>query len=395
MTYNLHPAILVLKDGKFYRGWTLINSIISFGEVVFNTGMTGYQEIMTDPSYAEQIITFTYPEIGNTGINHEDNESNKIHVKGIITKNICFSPNNWRQQESFINYIFNNQIPHIFGIDTRALTKHLRKTGSMNGCISSQYLNPYLLSTKFKDRLSIESSDLVKQVTTSKNYEFQGYSHKHFSYLQYKTDKMYGYGLKIILIDFGVKYNILSRLDNYGCSIQILPATSSYETINAYNPDGIILSNGPGDPSIITYAIKTVKKIIKYTNIPIFGICMGHQIISLALEGTTFKLKFGHRGLNHPAGMKQKAEVTSQNHGFAVNQESLYKDTINITHFNLNDTTVAGILHNKKPIFSVQYHPEASPGPHDSDYLFKYFINLIKHFKQYKNYKNSSLAQAR
>nr|YP_009509198.1 carbamoyl phosphate synthase small subunit [Gracilaria vermiculophylla]AXI96848.1 carbamoyl phosphate synthase small subunit [Gracilaria vermiculophylla]QXU75062.1 carbamoyl phosphate synthase small subunit [Gracilaria vermiculophylla]WDZ67907.1 carbamoyl phosphate synthase small subunit [Gracilaria vermiculophylla] len=393
MTDNLYPAILVLKDGKFYRGWTLLNSIMSFGEVVFNTGMTGYQEIMTDPSYAEQIITFTYPEIGNTGINYEDNESNKIHIKGIVAKNLCFSPNNWRKQESFINYILKNQIPHIFGIDTRALTKHLRTTGSMNGCISSENLNPYLLSSKFTNISLIEDNDLVKQVTTSRNYEFQDYPRKHFSYLRYKTDSKYGSGLKIVLIDFGVKYNILSRLHNYGCSIHILPATSSYKEIKSYNPDGILLSNGPGDPSVITYAVTTVKTIMKYTNIPIFGICMGHQIISLALKAKTFKLKFGHRGLNHPAGMKQKAEVTSQNHGFAVTKESLYEDTINITHLNLNDSTVAAIFHNKKPIFSVQYHPEASPGPHDSDYLFKYFINLIKQFKQYNNYAEPSLAQ--
>nr|YP_010196486.1 carbamoyl phosphate synthase small subunit [Gracilaria cervicornis]UAD83883.1 carbamoyl phosphate synthase small subunit [Gracilaria cervicornis] len=393
MTYNLYPAILMLKDSKVYKGWTLLNSVISFGEVVFNTGMTGYQEIMTDPSYAEQIITFTYPEIGNTGINYEDNESNQIHIKGIVAKNLCFSPNNWRQQESLINYIISNKIPHIFGIDTRALTKHLRKTGSMNGCISSKYLNPDLLSFKFKNIPQIEGSDLVKKVTTQKNYKFQDYSNQYFSYLQYKTDRTYGCGLKIILIDFGVKHNILSRLYSYGCSIHILPATSSYKEIILYNPDGILLSNGPGDPSAIKYAINTVKKIIQYTNIPIFGICMGHQVISLALEAETFKLKFGHRGLNHPSGIKQKAEVTSQNHGFAVTQKSLYNKTINITHFNLNDSTVAAIFHSTKPIFSVQYHPEASPGPHDSDYLFKYFINLTKQFKQYNNYAHSSPLQ--
>nr|YP_010198530.1 carbamoyl phosphate synthase small subunit [Gracilaria pacifica]UAD86946.1 carbamoyl phosphate synthase small subunit [Gracilaria pacifica] len=393
MTQNKYPAILMLKDGKIYKGWTLLNSILSFGEVVFNTGMTGYQEIMTDPSYAEQIITFTYPEIGNTGINYEDNESNKIHSKGIVVKNLCFSPNNWRQQESFINYVLTNQIPHIFGIDTRALTKHLRKTGSMNGCISSQCLNTDVLSFKLKNIPQTEGYDLVQKVTTTKNYEFQDYSNQCFSYLQYKTDRTYGYGLKIILIDFGVKHNILSRLYSYGCSIHILPARSSYKEIKSYNPDGILLSNGPGDPSAITYAIKTVKKIIQYTNIPIFGICMGHQIISLALEAETFKLKFGHRGLNHPSGIKQKAEVTSQNHGFAVTQKSLYNKTISLTHLNLNDSTVAAIFHNKKPIFSVQYHPEASPGPHDSDYLFKYFISLTKQFKQYNYYTDSSSLQ--
>nr|YP_009498079.1 carA [Gracilaria changii]ART65342.1 carA [Gracilaria changii] len=386
MTNNRYPAILMLEDGKIYKGWSLISSTISFGEVVFNTGMTGYQEIITDTSYAEQIIVFTYPEIGNTGINYDDNESNKIHIKGIIVKNICFSPNNWRQQASFTNYIISHNIPHIFGIDTRSLTKHLRKSGSMNGCISSQYLDPDLLSLKLKNTPRIEGNDLVKQVTTSKSYEFKVYSNQYFSYLQYKTDKTYGYGLKIIVIDFGVKHNILSRLNNYGCSTYILPAITSYKEIISYNPDGILLSNGPGDPSAVIYGIKTIKQIINYTNIPIFGICMGHQIINLALEATTFKLKFGHRGLNHPSGSKQKAEITSQNHGFAVKKESLHNKTTNIIHFNLNDYTVAAIFHNTKPIFSVQYHPEASPGPHDSDYLFKYFISLTKQFKQYNNY---------
>nr|UAD84088.1 carbamoyl phosphate synthase small subunit [Gracilaria changii] len=386
MTNNRYPAILMLEDGKIYKGWSLISSTISFGEVVFNTGMTGYQEIITDTSYAEQIIVFTYPEIGNTGINDDDNESNKIHIKGIIIKNICFSPNNWRQKESFTNYIISHNIPHIFGIDTRSLTKHLRKIGSMNGCISSQYLDPDLLSLKLKNTPRIEGNDLVKQVTTNKSYEFKVYSNQYFSYLQYKTDKTYGYGLKIIVIDFGVKHNILSRLNNYGCSTYILPATTSYKEIISYNPDGILLSNGPGDPSAVIYGIETIKQMINYTNIPIFGICMGHQIINLALEAKTFKLKFGHRGLNHPSGSKQKAEITSQNHGFAVKKESLHNKTTNIIHFNLNDYTIAAIFHNTKPIFSVQYHPEASPGPHDSDYLFKYFISLTKQFKQYNNY---------
>nr|YP_009732008.1 carbamoyl phosphate synthase small subunit [Gracilaria edulis]QHS70474.1 carbamoyl phosphate synthase small subunit [Gracilaria edulis]UAD85514.1 carbamoyl phosphate synthase small subunit [Gracilaria edulis] len=385
MNYQIYPAILILQDKQIYRGWTLLNSITSFGEIVFNTGMTGYQEIITDPSYKEQIITFTYPEIGNTGINYEDNESKKIHVKGIIAKNFCFSPSNWRKQKSLVSYIIKNEIPHIFGIDTRSLTRHLRKQGSINGCISSQYFNKSLLESKLKIINKIKYNDLVKQVTTNNIYEFQEYSNKYFSYLRYKTNTKYGQDLNIIVIDFGVKYNILSRLYNYGCNIKILPATSSYKTIKSYHPDGILLSNGPGDPSIIKYATKTIQEIIKYTNIPIFGICMGHQIISLALKAKTFKLKFGHRGLNHPSGIQQKVEVTSQNHGFAVNKESLCQNSLNLTHFNLNDNTVAAIFHNKKPIFSVQYHPEASPGPHDSDYLFKYFIKLTKKFKNYYN----------
>nr|YP_010199314.1 carbamoyl phosphate synthase small subunit [Gracilariopsis tenuifrons]UAD89172.1 carbamoyl phosphate synthase small subunit [Gracilariopsis tenuifrons] len=386
MTYHLYPAIMLLQDGKSYKGWTLLKSMITFGEVVFNTGMTGYQEIMTDPSYAGQIMTFTYPEIGNTGINNEDNESKKIHVKGIIAKNFCFHSNNWRLEQSFINYIIINNIPNIFGIDTRELTKHLRNTGVMNGCISSKYLNSNELYSKLHKTPIMQGSDLVKKVTTLKKYTFSDYFNQYYCHLKYKTDSTFGYGLKIILIDFGVKYQILSRLFSYGCSIDVLPADTTYEEIRLHNPDGIILSNGPGDPSVIQYGIKTIKKIIEFTNIPIFGICMGHQILSLALGAETFKLRFGHRGLNHPSGMKQKIEVTSQNHGFAVQKQSLYPNNIYITHLNLNDLTVAAIFHNKKPIFSVQYHPEASPGPHDSDYLFKYFINLIKKFKKYNNY---------
>nr|YP_009237884.1 carbamoyl phosphate synthetase A [Gracilariopsis lemaneiformis]YP_009294715.1 carbamoyl-phosphate synthase arginine-specific small subunit [Gracilariopsis chorda]AJO68361.1 carbamoyl-phosphate synthase arginine-specific [Gracilariopsis lemaneiformis]AML79788.1 carbamoyl phosphate synthetase A [Gracilariopsis lemaneiformis]AOM66975.1 carbamoyl-phosphate synthase arginine-specific small subunit [Gracilariopsis chorda] len=381
MTYNLYPAIILLQDGKSYKGWTLLNSMITFGEVVFNTGMTGYQEIMTDPSYEGQIMTFTYPEIGNTGINNDDNESKKIHIKGIIAKNFCFNSSNWRQKQSFINYIITNNIANIFGIDTRNLTKHLRNNGVMNGCISSKYLNSNELYSKVNKMPIMQESDLVNKVTTIKKYTFSDYYNQYDSHLKYKTDSKLGYGLKILLIDFGVKYQILSRLFSYGCSIDIVPAHTSYEEIELHNPDGIILSNGPGDPSVIQYGIKTVKKIIEFTNIPIFGICMGHQILSLALEAKTFKLRFGHRGLNHPSGMKQKIEVTSQNHGFAVQKQSLYPNNIYITHLNLNDSTIAAIFHNKKPVFSVQYHPEASPGPHDSDYLFKYFINLIKKFK--------------
>nr|YP_009500358.1 carbamoyl-phosphate synthase arginine-specific small subunit [Gracilariopsis heteroclada]AXE43520.1 carbamoyl-phosphate synthase arginine-specific small subunit [Gracilariopsis heteroclada] len=386
MTHALYPAIIILQDGKKYKGWTLLQSTIAFGEVVFNTGMTGYQEIMTDPSYEGQIMTFTYPEIGNTGINNNDNESKKIHVKGIIAKNFCFHSSNWRQQQNFINYIIDNNVPHIFGIDTRDLTKHLRNTGVMNGCISSKSLNFNELNSTLDTTATMQGNDLVNKVTTIKQYTFNDYYNKYNSYLKYKTDSKFGYGLKVILIDFGVKYQILSRLFNYGCSIDVLPAHTSYEEIKSHNPDGIILSNGPGDPSVVQYAIKTVKKIIEFTNIPIFGICMGHQILSLALGAETFKLRFGHRGLNHPSGIKQKIEVTSQNHGFAVQKQSLYPNNIYTTYLNLNDSTIAAIFHKKKPVFSVQYHPEASPGPHDSDYLFKDFIYLIKKFKQHKNH---------
>nr|YP_009295557.1 carbamoyl-phosphate synthase small chain [Mastocarpus papillatus]AOL58041.1 carbamoyl-phosphate synthase small chain [Mastocarpus papillatus] len=381
-----YPTILYLQDGTRYNGWSYISSLLSIGEVVFNTGMTGYQEIITDPSYSRQIIAFTYPEIGNTGINHEDYESNKIHIKGIIAKNICSKPSSWRKQLSFIEYILDNKIPHIFGIDTRSLTKHLRKYGVMNGCISNKILDKDNLEKVIHKFPSMERTNLANLVTTTKKYQLNPIrtKQKMFSYLNCSTYNKCVLPINIAVIDFGVKYNILSRLIDYGCNVTVLPANSKYEEIKLLNPDGVLLSNGPGDPSTMIDAIRNIKILIESVKIPIFGICMGHQILSLALGGQTFKLKFGHRGLNHPTGTHQKAEITSQNHGFAVNSKSLISNNLKIIQFNLNDFTVAGIIHKYRPIFSVQYHPEASPGPHDSDHLFNHFINLIKltKFKQ-------------
>nr|YP_009511582.1 carbamoyl phosphate synthase small subunit [Melanthalia intermedia]AXI97459.1 carbamoyl phosphate synthase small subunit [Melanthalia intermedia] len=383
MIQKLHPAFIFLQDETIHRGWSFIDSSVSFGEVVFNTGMTGYQEIMTDPSYAEQIIIFTYPEIGNTGINHEDSESNKIHIKGIVAKNFCLSPNSWKENISMINFISKNKIPNIFGIDTRALTKHIRNKGVMNGCIcSNTSVDIEKIKNKLQNISAIENYDLAEEVTTKKIYHFSKSFTSNYLRLNYKTDSTYGHNLNIIVVDFGVKYSILSRLSSYGCSVRVMPAKSTYKEIVSHHPDGIILSNGPGDPSIARCAIKTIKRIIEFTNIPIFGICMGHQIISLALGCKTFKLRFGHRGINHPSGMSKRAEMTSQNHGFAVKTDSLPNEVIKITNLNLNDRTISTIIHTSKPVFSVQYHPESNPGPHDSDYLFKNFINLIKKVKE-------------
>nr|QCI07326.1 Carbamoyl phosphate synthase small subunit [Leiomenia cribrosa] len=379
--YNkYYPSLLMLEDGTKYYGWSLNKSIISLGEVVFNTGITGYQEIITDPSYSGQIITFTYPEIGNTGINNDDNESSDIHIKGIIAKNICSKPSNWRHKISFLQYILNNEIPHIFGIDTRSITKHIRYKGSMNGCISSKILDEKMIQNMIHELPKMEGMDLISNVTVKKAYTFKNSInvYQDYSHLNYKTNKLYGKMINIAVVDFGVKNNILLRLLNYGCNVYVLPANSTYKEILASKPDGILLSNGPGDPSIMNNAISNIRQIINSENIPIFGICMGHQILSIALGGKTFKLKFGHRGLNHPTGINQKAEITSQNHGFAVDSQSLSDKNLYVTHRNLNDLTVAGLIHKSKPFFSVQYHPEASPGPHDSDYLFYHFINLIK-----------------
>nr|YP_010985871.1 carbamoyl-phosphate synthase arginine-specific small subunit [Grateloupia asiatica]WOL36789.1 carbamoyl-phosphate synthase arginine-specific small subunit [Grateloupia asiatica] len=378
MNDSFYPAILYLEDGTHFKGWSLINSINCLGEVVFNTGMTGYQEIMTDPSYSGQIINFTYPEIGNTGLNDEDDESRNIHAAGIVLKNFCRYPSNWRSQITFVDYILKYKIPHIFGIDTRSLTKHLRNQGVMNGCISTKIFDLNALKNLILVSPSMQGLDLVKKVTAKYSYIWSPslVPRFNFSHLDCKLNFSLRNlpSINIVVVDFGVKYNILSRLSKRGCNVQVVPASSDINTILAAEPDGILLSNGPGDPSVVSYGVCLVRDLIRVTNIPIFGICMGHQILSLALGANTFKLRFGHRGLNHPAGVNQKTEITSQNHGFAVD---LTYELAQVTHFNLNDLTIAGILHANKPVFSVQYHPEANPGPHDSDYLFGAFIKLV------------------
>lgn len=387
MSNIFHPAVLRLEDGTLYKGWSFFKLNFSFGEIVFNTGMTGYQEIMTDPSYSNQIMVFTYPELGNTGLNNQDSESKLIHVKGIIAKNICLYSSNWRSNISLKDYICNKRIPHIFGIDTRSLTKHLRSYGSMNAYLFDKVLNNIHLNLSQK---FLKTTDLVQKVTTKKVYSFTAntiHIQDSFNYLSDSVNRQNHLNYNILLIDFGVKFNIIRKLLLYGCNIFIVPATFNYNMIMDYKPDGIILSNGPGDPCNITYSVNTIKKLIKFSNIPILGICMGHQLLSLAYGASTFKLKFGHRGLNHPSGIDQFAEITSQNHGFAVNidkNKENFEQIIEIIQLNLNDLTLAGIRSSYKPIISVQYHPEASPGPHDSDYLFKVFIKLINIIKNNK-----------
>lgn len=385
---KVYPSILLLEDGKRCSGWSFSQDILSMGEIVFNTGMTGYQEICTDPSYLKQIVIFTYPEIGNTGINDQDSESNICYIQGMVTKNICLQPSSWRNQTSLIEYLLKYRIPHIFGVDTRFLTSYIRDKGVMNACISSRTLSVNYLQKQLGNFKSMLGLDLVSQITTLQPYSWSKKSSSFCSYLSSlsSVNNIVDVTLNVIVIDFGVKFNILNKLSSYGCHVTIISSNSSYEDILKYAPDGILLSNGPGDPSVLSTAIETVKNLI-CTNIPLFGICMGHQILSLALGASTFKLKFGHRGLNHPVGSskRQKVDVTSQNHGFSVCADTFSQEIIDPIYLNFNDNTLAGLVHNNKPFFSVQYHPESSPGPHDADYLFSHFVKVMLAFKVNSN----------
>ncbi|MBD1863926.1 MULTISPECIES: glutamine-hydrolyzing carbamoyl-phosphate synthase small subunit [Trichocoleus] len=372
------PALLVLADGSVYRGWSFGAPGTTIGEVVFNTGMTGYQEVLTDPSYCGQIVTFTYPELGNTGVNPEDDESARPQVRGAIARNICPRPSNWRSTQSLSDYLKQHNIPGIYGIDTRALTRKLRSAGAMNGAISTEILDPTELLEQVQNAPSMAGLNLVQEVTTSTIYEWSDPTDSVWEFSPTAQNDESGSNLlTVVALDFGIKRNILRRLASYGCRVLVVPADTPPDEIMKYNPDGIFLSNGPGDPAAVTEGIATTKALLTSQK-PIFGICMGHQILGLSLGAETFKLKFGHRGLNQPAGLKQRIEITSQNHGFAIAPESLPDADVEITHLNLNDRTVAGLRHKSLPLFSVQYHPEASPGPHDADYLFENFVQAMR-----------------
>jgi carbamoyl-phosphate synthase small subunit len=368
-------ALMVLADGTTYPGWSFGALGTTIGEVVFNTGMTGYQEVLTDPSYSGQIVVFTYPELGNTGINPGDDESASPSVRGAIARNICYRPSNWRSTSSLPSYLQHHNVPGIYGIDTRALTRKLRSSGAMNGAISTEILDPAELLNLVRSAPDMSGLNLVDRVTTPTVYEWSEPSDPMWEFKPPSTAPA-GETFTVVALDFGVKRNILRRLASYGCKVIVVPADTSAAEILKHDPDGIFLSNGPGDPAAVTNGIETTKELLD-ANKPIFGICMGHQILGLSLGAETFKLKFGHRGLNQPAGLKRTVEITSQNHGFALTEESLSAD-IEITHLNLNDRTIAGLQHKTLPCFSVQYHPEASPGPHDADYLFAKFVAQMR-----------------
>jgi carbamoyl-phosphate synthase small subunit len=374
------PALLVLADGTAYRGWSFGATGTTIGEVVFNTGMTGYQEVLTDPSYCGQIVIFTYPELGNTGVNPEDEESARPQVRGAIARNICQRPSNWRSTQSLPDYLKQHQVPGIYGIDTRALTRKIRMFGAMNGGISTSILDEAELLEQVQAAPSMQGLNLVREVTTPTVYEWSDPTIPAWEFSPNAADSA-GESFTVVALDFGVKRNILRRLASYGCQVIVVPANTPPEEILKYNPDGIFLSNGPGDPAAVTEGIATAKALLGAEK-PIFGICMGHQILGHALGAETFKLKFGHRGLNQPAGLQQRVEITSQNHSFAINPDSLPEAVVEISHLNLNDRTVAGVRHKSLPVFSVQYHPEASPGPHDADYLFEQFVQSMRTARQ-------------
>lgn len=370
-------GILALADGKTFRG-TLCGAMgEAEGEVVFNTSMSGYQEVLTDPSYCGQMVLMTYPLIGNTGINPEDFESDRPYLSAFIIKELSPIPSNWRSRETLDEFLKRHGVVGLQGIDTRALTRHIRDRGAQQAIISNDLSNPAALIEKAQASPGMEGKDLVKEVTCREPYDWdqgdwnikQGYSRI--------THNGTGDYFSVVAYDFGIKRNILRRLTQVGCKVQVVPATTPAETVLAMKPDGVFLSNGPGDPAAVPYAIENVRALIG--KVPIFGICLGHQILNLALGGKTYKLRFGHHGSNQPVMdlSKRKVEITSQNHGFAVDDQT-GSDDVEITCINLNDRTVEGIRHKKYPVSSVQYHPEASPGPQDSSYLFQDFVTLMK-----------------
>jgi len=367
-------AKLVLSNGIIFPGFSFGSLGTAVGEIVFNTGMTGYQEVITDPSYHGQILTFTYPEIGNTGTNLEDSESSNS-VKGIIVRNYSSNNSNWRSCRSFDQWLIEKKIIGLYGIDTRALVKILRSNGSMNGVLTSEDITVESCLKIIDKTPKMEGLNLSKFVSTNQQYLWQKPTETNFDIRERHHDRPNK--LKIVAIDFGIKKSILNRLVSHDCEVLVLPYQSCLNDVLSCNPDGIFFSNGPGDPSSVSEGIDLARSLIDYGDIPMFGICLGHQIFGIALGGSTYKLPFGHRGLNHPCGIDNKIEITSQNHGFAIDPNSLSKEIVKITHFNLNDNTVAGLEVKNKPIFSVQYHPEAGPGPHDSDYLFRKFVALM------------------
>jgi carbamoyl-phosphate synthase small subunit len=369
-------AVLALENGQIFRGRAAGATGETGGEVVFNTSMTGYQEVLTDPSYAGQIVTMTSVQIGNYGVAQEDQESRQVHVAGFIVRDASPMASNWRADGTLADYLAKNNVVAISDIDTRELTRVLRSSGVMRGVIGTGSPDPDALVAKARALPQMEGSDLVQGVTVATPFDWMPPSDDptYIAAPLHRAKRR----LKVAAYDYGMKYNILRRFSVHGCDVRVYPAGTPAAELLADKPDGVFLSNGPGDPAVLSYAIENAKRIVA-SDVPVFGICLGHQILSLAMGANTFKLKFGHRGANHPVKdlATGKVEITSQNHGFAVDPESLPGD-VKVTHLNLYDGTIEGVRHATKPVFCVQYHPEAAPGPHDADYLFSQFLGEME-----------------
>lgn len=377
------PAILALEDGTVFRGTSFGAACDAGGEVVFNTSITGYQEIITDPSYKGQMVTMTYPLIGNYGVNEEDVESERPQLEALIVREASRVTSNYRATESLQEYLERYGVPGIEGIDTRMLTRHLRDRGAMRGYLSSTELNADMLVDKARALPPMEGSDFVRVVTCKERYEWDPDDTQSVEWQDgYRRAKepqpLPPARYRVVAVDCGLKRNILRCLRRQGCRVTVVPAGTKAKEILALQPDGVFLSNGPGDPAALPYVFNEVRELLG--KVPIFGICLGHQMLGLAFGGRTFKLKFGHHGGNHPVMnlRNRKVEITAQNHGFAVDYSSLNEKEVELTHVNLNDQTVEGLRHREWPVLCVQYHPEAAPGPHDPLYLFKEFTALME-----------------
>ncbi|MBW2175732.1 MAG: glutamine-hydrolyzing carbamoyl-phosphate synthase small subunit [Deltaproteobacteria bacterium] len=375
-------ALLALEDGRTFMGRSFTGPGEVGGEVVFNTSMTGYQEILTDPSYNGQMVTMTYPLIGNYGVNAEDVESDRIHVSALLTREYQPFPSNFRSTSTLADYLQSQGVIGIEDLDTRALTRHIRNGGALRAFISTHDLDPASAVEKARQVPSMVGQDLASAISTKMPYRWVGGKPAPIDVRTHPMDEGVwqhrGARLSVVAFDYGIKYNIIRSLEKKGAEVIVVPASTNADQVRSMNPNGVFLSNGPGDPEPVDYAVDTIRSLIGFR--PIFGICLGHQLLGLALGGKTYKLKFGHRGGNQPVKnlSNGKVEITSQNHGFAVDMQSMSGEDISVTHVNLNDDTLEGFRHNSLPLLAVQYHPEASPGPHDAGYLFDEFVRMMK-----------------